>query len=154
MEKILFNGLTQQQKIESLKMVGKGKYVRMAWRSFPKLKKEFNGRVVKETSGVIRLGIRYSNMEENKGKEIKPLATNLKWYYGNIVLQNTSTNDLNVRVYTSKCKTHKSVVQYYLDNEPITKQELIDIGALNASQSKSFDGSLFTVKLDNIISLG
>lgn len=154
MEKVLFENLTQEQKIEQLDMVGKGRYVRIKWYSLPKLKKEYNGRVRKETSSVVRLGVNYSNLQENDGKEIQARPSSLKWYYKNIVLQNVNTNTLNVQVYTSKVKTHKSITQYFLDGEPITKQELIDMGALSPSQAKSFDGNTFMVKLDNIISIG
>ena len=154
MEKILFNGLTQQQKIETLDSLQKGGYVKVQWYSMPCTKKAFKDRVRKETTSVLRLGVNYGNLKENENKEINPLPTYLEWHYKNIILRNINTNGLLVRVYTSKVKNYTPSVQYYLDNEPITKQELIDMGALNASQSKSFDGNTFNIKLDNIISLG
>lgn len=154
MEKVLFENLTQEQKIEQLDMVGKGTYFKMSWYSLPKLKKEYNGRVRKETSSVVRIGVDYANLQENDGKEIQARPSSLKWYYKNIVLQNVNTNTLNVQVYTSKIKNHHSITQYFLDGAPITKQELIDMGALSPSQAKPFDGNTFMVKLDNIISIG
>lgn len=154
MEKIYLSDLTQEQKVEILGMVKNGKYIRMAWFSYPKLKKEFNGRVRKESSSVVRLGVDYSKLQENVGKEV---GVRTEWVKKNVVYENVDKNgvvSLNVRVFTSKCKTHKAHSQWYLDGKPITKQELIDMGALSESQAKPFDSSLFAVKLDNIISLG
>ena len=154
MEKILFENLTQEERIEKLGMVKYGKYVRLAWFSYPKVKKEYNGRIKKESSSVVRLGVDYSNLQENVGKEV---GIRSEWIKKNIVYENVDKNgivSLKVRVFTSKCPTHKANTQWYLDGELIAKQELIDMGILNDSTAKPFDGTTFTLNLDNIISLG
>lgn len=154
MKKILFENLTTTEKIEKLGIVKNGNYVRMAWFSYPKVKKEFNGRIKKESTSIVRLGLNYANLQENIGKEV---GIRTEWVKKNVVYENVDKNGVvsfNVRVFTSKCKTHKANSQWYLDGKPITKQELIDMGALNNSTAKPFDSNTFTIKLDNIISLG
>lgn len=154
MKPIILENLNDQQKVEIIDGLPKGSYVKFKWFSMPCTKKDFKDRVRKETTSVVRLGVNYGNLKENDGKEIQPLPTYLKWYYKNIILQNVNTNALLVRVYTSKVKNYTPSVQYFLDGEPITKQELIEMGAFSPSQLKSFDGNTFNVKLDNLISIG
>lgn len=154
MEKILFENLTTTERIEKLGIVKNGNYVRMAWFSYPKVKKEFNGRIRKESTSVLRIGLSYANLQENIGKEV---GVRTEWVKKNVVYEDVDKNgvvSLKVRVFTSKCKTHKATTKWYLDGQPITKQELMDMNALSNSVAKPFDGTTFSIKLDNIISLG
>lgn len=145
------------QKIENYK---KGTYIKMVHQSFPCTNKgqiDYHKRVRKVTSSVVRLGLEYSNLASQKGKETQGLP------YGyftkkNYIIENVKNNMFSqqLRVYLSKSVKHKAKVQWYLDDKEVTKEWLYDNGYLTQAQyeRKSSIDDCFNISIENIISLG
>ena len=147
------------QKVNELK---KGAYTKATWCSFPLKNKsqiEYSHRVKKVTSGIVRLGIEYANLSSMVGKEISPRA-NHKWqsknYVTAVVDENQVVKQYKVRLYTSKCKHHKSHTTWYFDDMEVTKEWLLENGYMTKAQYDSVKGEIpfFEVPIENLISLG
>lgn len=112
------------------------------------------GRIEKETIGVFRIGVDYSNMAINKDKVTGSLPYGF-FEYSNEILYSPSTDTYQLRLTKTMNQYHKPHVQWYLDGNPITKEELIEMNALGSSQreSKSNDNPVFNVKLNDIIEI-
>ena len=112
------------------------------------------GRIEKETIGVFRIGVDYSNMAINKDKVTGSLPYGF-FEYSNEILYSPSTDTYQLRLTKTMNDNHKPHVKWYLDGKEITKQELIDMNALGASQreNKPSDNVVFNVKLSDIIEI-
>ena len=131
-----------------------GKWVAIKYSSNPKPLKEFkNHTITKVTEGVYRLGIAYCNLKSKIGVKTENLPYG-HWEseFKNLLLSHDGNDYL--RIYTTNNPKHKSHTTYYLDGEEITKEELIEMGAMSESQSKSKHTELFNVKLENVIQIG
>lgn len=151
--------LEVNQKVNELK---KGAYTKATWCSYPCKNKgqiEYSHRVKKVTSGIIRLGIEYGHLSSMVGKEISPRA-NHQWqnknYVTAVVDENQVVKQYKVRLYTSKCKHHKSHTTWYFDDMEVTKEWLLENGYMTKSQYDSSKGDIpfFEVPIENLISLG
>lgn len=151
MEYNLFN-----QKVENVK---NGKFIYMVWCSYPqgtKEYKQYNGRIQKVTSGVVRLGIDYSHLAENVGKPTGHLKSGY-WKTRNLVIENVDKNEmvsLKLRVYPTKNKKHKSKTKWYFDGVEVTKEWLIDNHYMKEPTPRTEPLICFDIKVENIIQLG
>lgn len=138
--------------------IRKGAYTKMEYQSFPcKLKSQtdYHQRVRKVTESVVRLGLEYSHLSENVGKETKGLPYG-QWEPTKEKYVISHKGKRYLRLYTSKCSKHKVKVTWYLDDMVVTKEWLFENGYLTESQYKhqSVKDNCFIVELENIISVG
>lgn len=132
--------------------IKKGAYVKVTYKSEPKTTKEFKDvKVEKITSAVVRIGIKYQNLKENKNIVTGSLN------YGtwektleNYIIEYNGTYYL--RLYTSKSPKHKAHTQYLLNGKETTKQDLINKGIIKDNASR--ETNLYNIKLNNLIKIG
>lgn len=143
-----------QELINKLQNVKKGAFVKISYKSQPKLLKAHKEeQVEKVTNGVYRLGISYANMKINKNKITGSLPFG-EWVGGleNYIITHTNKNGETktyLRVYTTK---HHAKVKWVLNGQETTKQHLLDNGYFN--ENKSTHTELFIVPIENVISIG
>ena len=144
------------EKVNGLK---KGAYTKATWQSFPLKSGPYKNRIRKVTSGVVRVGIDFSHLSENQGRTTGALNYGT-WHKKNYVIENVSKDNVVsylVRLYPSKCKNHKKTTLWYLDDQLVTSEWLIENGYAKQEQLfKSSNSPLtcFNVGLENLISLG
>ena len=133
--------------VELVKSIKNGCYVKASWKST----KEINGILLeKVSSGVVRMGIKYSNLKKEKDTTTRQF--NGKYIVDNMLIEN-NTHHI-VRLYPSKCKNHHTRVVYYYGGQEYTKQELIELGVLETPKPRTSEMTCFSVRLENLISLG
>ena len=133
--------------VELVKSIKNGCYVKASWKST----KEVNGILLeKVSSGVVRMGIKYSNLKKEKDTTTRQF--NGKYIVENMLIEN-NTHHI-VRLYPSKCKNHHTRVVYYYGGQEYTKQELIELGVLETPKPRTSEMTCFSVRLENLISLG
>ena len=151
--------LTIQEKIVVLQQVVKGgQNINIEFCSYPKLKKEFNGRLKKTTCGVCSMKKDYRNLKINEGRE------NFEGLYGgdekyhyvipNLLIEKNDNGNISylLRVYPHTLKNIHNETIYEFDGVRTTKQELIERGILKDKPHK--DIPCFNVKLENLSKLG
>lgn len=130
-----------------------GSYVRCEWKSKKDTTaKHKDGKVIKISNGVVRLGVKYENLQsiKEKGIKVQPLT------YGEYVKGSERyliehKGQKYVRLYTSKSKNHKTHSKYLLNGVEVDRQYLIDNGVCTEKMlgsSKELD--CFNVKLENL----
>lgn len=141
-----------------LKNYKRGTFIKFEWFSKPSQKKEYKDRVKKVSYGVYRLGVDYSNIEEVKLMDASVeqpqhhLQGQQAFSTPYFIILNEKTQKEKLRVYTTKNHKHRTITKYYLDDKEVSKQELLDLGAIRDTPHK--DLLCFDVFLDNIIKLG
>ncbi len=144
------------EKVLALKEMAKGgQNICATYQSFPKLRKEWNGRVRKVSSGVISMNKNYRNLKVNQDKtEFQGLPESQHYVIDNVLIEQNKDNETTylVRCYPATLKNVKTKSQYFLDNEPITKEELIERGIIK--DKPHTDVPCFNIKLENLIELG
>ena len=136
-----------------------GTYTKAIWSSYPLKSGPYKNRIKKVTSGVVRIGINFSHLSENQGKQTGPLNYGY-WQRKNVVIENVDKNNVVshlVRLYPSNCKNHKKVVEWYFDDKLVSSEWLIENGYAKQEQlfkPNSAPFLCFNVKLENLISLG
>lgn len=116
------------------------------------------GRITKETIGNFRIGVSYENMAINKDKITGSLPYGF-FEYSNEIIYSPSTDTYQLRLtLTGREEKIKPIVKWYLDGKEITKEELIEMNALGASQRNSKplninNTPVFNVKLNDIIEI-
>lgn len=148
--------LSVEEKINFLQGIRKGCNQSVVYQSFPATKNAWKDRVRKETRGVCRLGINYRKLKANQGREeesFEGLQKGQRFILNNTVIEKNKDNQISylVRMYFSSNNTKPSV-KYYLDNQEISKEELIQMGALSDSQREK--PLCFNVKMENLLELG
>ena len=133
--------------VELVKSIKNGCYVKASWKST----KQVNGILLeKVSSGVVRMGIKYSNLKKEKDTTTRQF--NGKYIVDNMLIE-SNTHHI-VRLYPSKCKNHHTRVVYYYGGQEYTKQELIELGVLETPKPRTSEMTCFSVRLENLISLG
>ena len=144
------------EKVLALKEMAKGgQNIRATYQSFPKLRKEWNGRVRKVSSGTISMNKNYRNLKVNQDREeFNGLPESQHFVIDNVLIEQNKDNEISylVRCYPATLKNAKTKTQYFLDNEPITKEELIERGIIK--DKPHTDTPCFNIKLENLIELG
>lgn len=138
--------------IELVKSIKNGCYIKASWKST----KEINGILLEKiSSGVVRMGIKYSNLKKEKDTTTRQF--NGKYIVDNMLIESIdkkgNTNH-NVRLYPSKSNKHHTRVVYYYGGQEYTKQELIELGVLETPKPRTSEMTCFSVRLENLISLG
>lgn len=142
------------EKFEQIK-IRKGAFVYMEYCSYPKVPKSKGEAIVmKVTQGVFRLGVRYSKLKVNIGKQVQPLKGGTwKKDYENLLIESSAKEgQINLRVYTTNNHKHRAKTTYYLNGEEVSKQYLLDNGYIKDYQKDHLD--LFLVNLENVIRIG
>ena len=152
------SNLTIQEKIVLLQEIVKGgQNINIQFCSFPKLRKEFNGRVRKETTAVVCFGKSYRNLKVNQGREeesFQGLPSSQHFIIDNVLIEQNKDNVVSylVRVYPNTLKNIKNETKWYFDNVEITKQELIERGIIKDTPHTEIP--CWNVKLENLLALG
>lgn len=171
MKTINLENLTIEQKLEESKnffdnQLTKGAYVYLSWKSDKGVRKAYlkdhpDTTIVKVSKGIVRLGIDYTNTEYYKAKENKivdgtrPIKDHWLEGYEHFILVREGDNgekSYKLQVYASKTK-HKIESDYYLNGEKTPKEDLDDI-MLKESSRPNDEFIVFTIKLENLISIG
>ncbi len=132
-----------------------GTYTKIKYEVEPSgLRKAFKGRVVKITSRVVRLGVRYQKIKTIADVKTVFNDINGKWYNKYLIL-NEKTNELRLRCTKAQNKS-KVHTTYFLDGEEVDYKYLVEVGALPEPKNdySYAEVPIFDVKLKNIISLG
>lgn len=116
-----------------------------------------NDTLIKVSEGVYRLGIKFSNIIENKDREIQPLrwGENVKGfekYFIQHTKKNDPTQELKYYLKIFTTKHHRTKTTYILNNEIVSKQFLIDNGKIKEKESKPL--LTFSIPLNEIIEIG
>lgn len=120
------------------------------------VRKAFKGRVEKETIGNFRIGVDYSNLAENKDKVTGSLPYGM-WEYSNEIIKSVTKDGIEsyqLRLTVTHNEKVRPQVKWYLDGVEVTKDYLIQVGAMadDSGKAKS-DLLVFNVKLDDIIAI-
>ena len=138
--------------IKKLSSIKKGAYTKAQWQST----KVINGILLeKVSSGVVKVGIKYANIKKEKDTTTRQF--NGHYIVDNVIIESQDkkgNTTRNVRLYPSKCKNHHTRVVYYYGGVEYSKQELIEMGVLETPKTRTSEMLCFTVKLENLISLG
>lgn len=113
-------------------------------------RKAFAGRVKKCTTMVGRFGVKYANMKANEGKETGPMIWGEFKDDNNFIIE--YNGKLYLRVTTSSLPNVKPKTIYLLDGEEITKENLIEMGALG-NRKPTETPLVMNIKLENIINI-
>lgn len=170
METINLENLTIEQKLTEIKNIfdnnfSKGAYRNLVWKSDKGVRKAYlkdhpETTIVKVSKGIVRLGIDYTNTEYYKTKENKivdgtrPIKDHWLEGYEHFILVRENDNgekSYKLQVYASKTK-HKIESDYYLNGEKTPKEDLDDI-MLKESSIPNDEFIVFTIKLENLISI-
>lgn len=140
--------MTNQEILTMLGSVKKGRYVKLT-----KTKDLGNG-LVKESDMRIRLGVAYSNMSINEGRQTAPLAWG-KWVAGleNIALEHKGNYYLRISSTNPEhLEESKDVIatRYLLNNQEISKEEA---SVLIGDKKTSKPSPVYNIKFENIKSL-
>lgn len=116
--------------------------------------KDYRGRIKKETIGNFRIGVTFGNMAINKNKIVGSLPYGY-FEFANEIIYSPTSNTHQLRLTKTMNKNSKPIVNWYLDNKPITKEELISMNALGSSQRKDNKEEVivFNVKLNDIVEI-
>lgn len=138
--------MQEKQLRDFLKTYINGRYVKAQWQSITQTK---NYTLVKKSSGVVRMGIAYSNLKANKEKDTQGLPYG-QFEIDNVLIEHNGKKQ--VRMYPSACPKHRTHTTYIYNGVEKTKQELIEMGVIKV---KPYQERLcFNVKLENLIALG
>ena len=174
MKKVVFTGMTSEQKLDTIKAlfdsneIKKGAYVKVAYKSERKALKGYekeNGAtmVEKYSEGVARLGIDYRHTSDYLTKVVaadgKDTPSRTSEYdtplsgYENLLIKNEKEGEVryNVKLFNSKTAT-RTKSKWFVNGAEFADKD--DIEKVIGKQSKSGAPTLITVWLDNIISIG
>jgi hypothetical protein len=88
--------------------------------------KDFGNGVVKETEMTIRLGVDYSKLSSNEGRQTGSLPWG-KWWIDNKIIEHKG--QFYLRCYLDRESDEKPEVRYFVDGKPATDEQLKDIDA-------------------------
>lgn len=174
MEKVIFNG-NDNERFELIKALSdngdlkKGAYTKVVFKSKKKALSAYekaNGETVieKVSEGVARFGIKYQNTASYKNKIIdpnqEPSRNGVSQYdslvsgYENLLIETNKDGKVShkIKIYTSKSDNLRMTTKWYLNGKEVDKSDLD--GIMCKSTNKGDDLIMFTVKLENLISIG
>ena len=140
-----------------------GSFVSILWQRDMEVYKQFKGQynVKKVVKSTIRKGITGENTKYGKARlearrfedakvEREPWC-HYEEGYEKIILRHNKTDVPYLKVFTSP---NMPKVQYFVNNNPISKDELYKMGILTANERKSeIEGDSFLIKVENIIKI-
>lgn len=129
-----------------------GAFTSVEYCSYPKPLKAYKGHEIKKvTKGIYRLGIAYKNLASKKDIQTEKLPYG-QWVDNWVNKLIERDGKYQLRLYMTNNRKHKSHTKWYLDGQEITKQELIEMGAISESNSNHIE--MFNVHLENVIRIG
>ena len=142
--------MTNQEIIEKIKAARKGSYIKLT-----KIKDLGRG-ITKESDMVIRLGVRYSNLAMNAGKETGSLKWG-HWVEGleNLVLEHKGNYYLRVTSKTPENPDEGAdvVATRYLKGSKALTKEMV-LSEVGESVFKGSGAPVYNIKFENIVSIG
>lgn len=135
--------MTEQEIFEKLKEIKKGRYISL------RKTKDLGSGVTKVSDLVIRLGVDYSKMKINEGRQTGSLPWG-HWVEGYEQLVIEHKGIYYLRVASSYTKHNRSY--YYMDGQEITKAEALSVVGAKKMESKNPD--IYNIRFDNIIHIG
>lgn len=134
----------------------RGTFKSAVWERPCKTKKAFNNMVImKRTEAVVRLGIEYDNIQAVKDKkasgELPEQNQGLPWGEWALFPYLISHKG-NTYLRMTPSKTHKTHVTYFV-NGVVTPYENIENMLLASEKQKKDDIDVFSININNIISL-
>lgn len=133
--------LTKLQKILSKKHRG-------AYTTIVYIKDNGNG-YVKTTKTTIRL-IDYRATHEPSANANGASRANNDIHLGNNLIYNQKTKKTRLQVFLTHCRLHAPQSTYTFNGKPITKEEYEEA---NPKKSKPLASDLFTINIENIVSI-
>lgn len=176
MKKVIFDG-NDSKTVETLKSLmdngelKKGVYTKVVFKSIKEAYKSYekeNGKTLieKVTEGVVRFGIDYYNTATYKNKIIdpnkEPNRNGISQYdslvsgYEDLLVE-TDRNGVvshKIKMYASKSDSLRMVSKWYLNGVETTKSALEGIMKAESKPKNEDDFITFTVKAQNLISIG
>lgn len=136
-----------------LKDYRNGAYITIEYQTMPTTRAKFKNQVTKHSKEVVRLGVDYSKMKINEGKEIGSLPYG-QWVEEMVkfLIYNEDKNQYYLRVTTTGNKKHKIFSNYFLNGEPIEYSQLVEMGAI--APYKGAPSPIKNIKIENIIAIG
>lgn len=148
--------MTLSELCEKIAIIIKGAFVPATWQSTVPTPKKDGHIVIKVTTGVVRIGVDYSHIKTVKeaGLGTNPLPGDDKWKYFPYIIE--GKNGLKLRLTRVNNPIHHPHSYYLVDGKKMTKEEVIATGYVAPSylQPHSPDSPIFTVRVENLISLG
>ena len=120
-------------------------------------------RIQKVVSAVVRLGVKYSNIqvESIQARKVadengKPLTEKLPWgewdpECGYLI---SHKDTYYLRCTVSRSPNHHRVVTYLLDGKPATKEEVMPLTRASEWTPREREEYVFNPKIENILTLG
>lgn len=139
--------MTLNEIIEFLKNYKGGTFLNIYYKSSKKLPKKYGEPLIeKYSSGVYRLGVKFSNLKENKNRIVneRPWGVNVAYLENYLVEHN---GKYYLKIYTTK---HKTKTKYFINGNETTKTEL----EANFGYKTSPKSAVFTIAIENILQLG
>jgi len=121
----------------------KGQFVSVSWKSNPKPKAAFKNLVLeKRSKAVVRAGIDYAHLAENKDKEVQPLPWG-KWKQFPYVIEHNGKD--YIRLYPN----NKPETNYFINGAEVNKEEFFE--KLPDSEKNKPAPACFSVAEENIV---
>lgn len=130
-----------------------GTYILLEYETQPTTRAKYKGQLIKKGMEVFRLGVDYSKMKINEGKEINSLPFG-EWVEGmkKFIIFNEKKNQYYLRVTTTNNKKHKIYSDYYLNGEKIEYDKLVEMGVI--APTKNDPSVVKNFKIENIKRIG
>lgn len=134
--------------LDQIKTIKKGTYHKIKYvRTISNCISIYKDRIKKETTCIARIGCNYSNLSINKDKQTTNKLPYGQWYVDNKIIEYKDNYQLRLtKTFNNRLKPQ---VIWYLDNEPVDKDYLINIGAMK--EDKPHDSAVFNIKVNDIV---
>ena len=109
----------------------------------------------KETIGNYRIGCSYQNLSTHKDQETGSLPYG-NWEYSNEIIKSVTKSGVEsyqLRLTVMNNSKIPTQVNYYLDGEKISPEDLVAMGVVGASTVAPETREVFNVKLENILEI-
>lgn len=141
---------------EKIALIIKGAFVKASWQSTVPTPKKGGHTVVKVTSGIVRIGVDYRHIAavREAGLGTNPLPGDDQWKYFPYIIE--GKNGLKLRITRVNNPLAHPHSYYLVDGKRMSKDELKATGYVAPSYLEPHpnDSPVFTVKVENVISLG
>ncbi len=147
--------MTNNELLTKVENTRNGAFIYIEYCSYIKPLKAYKEAVIqKVTKGVFRLGVSYAHMKSHKDTQTESLPYG-EWNKSlmNKIIEHNGKSYL--RIYTTNNHKHRPHVEWFINGQKTTKQELIDNGVISKTYAKPSEHvELFNVHIENVIQLG
>jgi len=142
--------LTNDRIIKIIKNIKKGTYLQLTKR------KDLGSNIIKESDMRIRIGVSYTNLKMNEGREVKSLPWG-HWMEGleNLVLEHKGNYYLRITSTNPERPDEGDDVlatRYIKGGKEITKEEALAI--VGEKTMKGSASPIYNIKFENIVKIG